>query len=175
MIPDEPVYYERFQWLAKEIVDNGGEVALVRVKDIEGMPNAAVVAIFNDARGRDYDEIAEPLTLLIKDTKSRKASTETITSRLQRLRHRFQEIYEIDFFQSSRGQDVGRLFRQAESLALNKRGPERKVRLRTEDYQGKTWITRPRPEIDRVAIPYRRNNDSGRQGKFFTKAQFLDD
>src|ERR1700752_4807084 len=74
VLPDEPVHYERFQWLAKEIVDNGGEAALVRVKDIEGMPNAAVVAMFNDARGRDYDEIAEPLTLLIKETKSRKSS-----------------------------------------------------------------------------------------------------
>ncbi|HEX4202576.1 MAG TPA: Chromate resistance protein ChrB, partial [Chthoniobacterales bacterium] len=107
VLPDEPVHYERFQWLAKEIVDNGGEAALVRVKDIEGMPNAAVVAMFNDARARDYDEIAEPLTLLIKDTKGRKASPEIFAGRLQRLRHRFQEIYEIDFFESSRGQDIG--------------------------------------------------------------------
>jgi hypothetical protein len=43
VLPDEPVHYERFQWLAKEIVDTGGEATLVRVKDIEGMPHAAVV------------------------------------------------------------------------------------------------------------------------------------
>ena len=42
VLPDEPVHYERFQWLAKEIVDTGGEATLVRVKDIEGMPHAAV-------------------------------------------------------------------------------------------------------------------------------------
>ena len=46
VLPDEPVHYERFQSLAKEIVDNGGEAALVRVKDIEGMPYAALVAMF---------------------------------------------------------------------------------------------------------------------------------
>jgi hypothetical protein len=37
VLPDEPVHYERFQWLAKEIDDGGGEATLVRVKDIEGM------------------------------------------------------------------------------------------------------------------------------------------
>src|SRR5215831_17533083 len=68
VLPDEPVHYERFQWLAKEIVDIGGEATLVRVKDIEGMPYSAVVALFNDARSRDYDELAEPLNLLIKDS-----------------------------------------------------------------------------------------------------------
>jgi hypothetical protein len=166
VLPDEPVHYEQFQWLAKEIVDNGGEAALVRVKDIEGTPNAAVVAMFNDARARDYDEIAEPLTLLIKDTKARKASPEMFSRRLQRLRHRFQEIHEIDFFESSRGQDLGRLFRQAESVESNKRGPERKERLRTGDYQGKTWITRPRPEIDRVGSAWLIRNYIDPKAKF---------
>ena len=83
VLPDEPAHYERFQWLAKEIVDTGGEATLVRVKDIEGMPHAAVVALFNDARVRDYDEIAEPLTRLLKDQKARKASAETFTSALR--------------------------------------------------------------------------------------------
>src|ERR1700736_5869150 len=71
VLPDEAVHYERFQWLANEIVDTGGEATLVRVKDIEGMPYSAVVALFNDARSRDYDELAEPLHLLLKDSKTR--------------------------------------------------------------------------------------------------------
>ena len=150
VLPDEPAHYERFQWLAKEIVDTGGEATLVRVKDIEGMPHAAVVALFNDARVRDYDEIAEPLTRLLKDQKARKASAETFTSALDKLRRRFQEIREIDYFQSSRGEDLRALFLKAELLGSPQKKPETKARLRTADYRGKTWITRPRPEIDRV-------------------------
>ena len=150
MLPDEPVHYERFQLLAKEIVDDGGESALVRVKDIEGTPYPALVAMFNEARAREYDEVAEPLTLLIKNTKGRKTSPEIFSRQLQKLRQRFQEIYDIDFFQSSRGEDLERLFQRAESLESNNGASERKERLRAEDYQGKTWITRPRPEIDRV-------------------------
>src|SRR6201982_2512775 len=150
VLPDEPVHYERFQWLAKEIDDGGGEATLVRVKDIEGMPYAAVVALFNEARARDYDEIAEPLTRLIKNRKSRKLPADTFTGELEKVQKRFQEIQEIDYFQSTRGEDLRALFQQAESLGAPKKKPETKARLRVEDFRGNNWITRPRPEIDRV-------------------------
>jgi hypothetical protein len=116
VLPDERVHYERFQSLAKEIVDNGGEAALIRVKDVEGMPYPALIAMFNEARAREYDEIAEPLTLLIRDTRDRKSSPEAFTKQLQKFQQRFHEIKNIDFFQSSRGEDLERLFRKAESL-----------------------------------------------------------
>ncbi len=150
VLPDEPVHYERFQWLAKEIVDTGGEATLVRVKDIEGMPHAAIVALFNEARARDYDELFEPLNLLIKDSKARKQSPDTFSNQLQKLRQRFQEIRDIDYFKSSRGEDLQRHLQKAEVLESPSKKPETKVQLRAEDYRGKTWITRPRPEIDRV-------------------------
>ena len=150
VLPDEPVHYERFQWLAKEVTDVGGEATLVRVKDIEGMPHAAIVAMFNEARARDYDEIVEPITHLIKDSKSRKRSLETFSAQLQKLRQRSQEIRDIDYFQSPRGEDVQRLLQKAEALESPKKKPETTIRLRVEDYRDKKWITRPRPEIDRV-------------------------
>ena len=146
VLPDEPVHYERFQWLAKEIVDTGGEATLVRVKDIEGMPHAAIVALFNEARARDYDELFEPLNLLIKDTKARKQSP----NQLQKIRQRFQEIRDIDYFQSSRGEDLQQLLQKAKALESPKNKPETIIRLRAEDYRSKSWVTRPRPEIDRV-------------------------
>src|SRR5215469_9271626 len=150
VLPDEPVHYERFQWLAKEIDDSGGEATLVRVKDIEGMPYAAVVALFNEARARDYDEIVETLTRLIKERKARKISADTFESEFEKVRRRFQEIQEIDYFQSARGEDLRALLQKAESLGAPKKKPETKTRLRVEDFRGKTWVTRPQPEIDRV-------------------------
>src|SRR5450631_2736627 len=69
VLPDEPVHYERFQWLGKEIVDVGGEATLARVAELEGMPYAALVSLFNDARSKDYDEVSETLTLLSRTRK----------------------------------------------------------------------------------------------------------
>jgi hypothetical protein len=151
ILPDEPTHYERFQWLAKEIVDMGGESTLARVKEIEGMPPAALIALFNDARKKDYDEIATPLAHLIKDVKTRKESPESFSNQVQKLKQRFQEIREIDYFQCSQAEDVQMMFQKAEALESPKRKPEVvRRRLRIEDYQGKIWLTRPKPEIDRV-------------------------
>jgi hypothetical protein len=33
VLPDEPVHYERFQWLGKEIVDVGGEATLAQERE----------------------------------------------------------------------------------------------------------------------------------------------
>src|SRR5207245_7892130 len=77
-------------------------------------------------------------------------SRESSANQLTKLRQRFQEIREVDYFESSRGEDLHRLFEKAESLGLPVKRPETKDRLRIEDYRNKLWITRPRPEIDRV-------------------------
>jgi hypothetical protein len=166
VLPDEPVHYERFQSLAKEIVDNGGEAALIRVKDVEGMPYPALIAMFNEARAREYDEIAEPLTSLIRDTRDRKSSPEAFTKQLQKFLQRFHEIKNIDFFESSRGEDLERLFRKAESLQSNRGESERKGRLSADGYQGKTWIVRPRPEIDGVGSAWLIHNFIDPEAKF---------
>ena len=42
------------------------------------------------------------------------------------------------------------MIQKAESLGPIRTRPETKQQLRAEDYRGKVWITRPRPEIDRV-------------------------
>ena len=71
---------------------------------------------------------------------------EEAVSELERLTRRFREVRAVDFFDSPRGHDVAMLLRRAE-------GPKRSRQLETLDvkqYQGKTWLTRPRPEIDRV-------------------------
>ena len=124
VLPHEPTHYERFQWLGKEVVDVGGEATLARVAELEGMPYAALVSLFNDARSKDYDEVAEALTLLIKDQKARKANPEAFANQLQKLKGRFQEIQAIDYFQCSRGEDVQRLIQKADALE----SPAKKIR-----------------------------------------------
>ena len=37
----------------------GGEATLARVAELEGMPYAALVSLFNDTRSKDYDEVSK--------------------------------------------------------------------------------------------------------------------
>src|SRR2546422_6037647 len=54
VLPDEPLHRERFQWLAAQVRDGGGEAMLVRVTEIEGLSNEEIAHLFNDERAEDY-------------------------------------------------------------------------------------------------------------------------
>jgi hypothetical protein len=143
LLPDNPPQYEHFQWLAQQIRDFGGDATLVRVQEIEGMPNEKLIALFNRARDEEYGAIKKSLHVFLAGGK--KADPDTNTAELERLTRQFRAIREIDFFQSARGQDVEMLLRRAEGV------PKKTLpRLDAKNYCRKTWLTRPRPEIDRV-------------------------
>jgi hypothetical protein len=144
LLPDAPAQYEQFQWLAQQIRDYGGDSTLVRAQEIEGLTKQKVIALFNDTRAKDYGELRKSLQSFI--TGRKKIEAEQAVSQLQRLTRQFREVRAVDFFDSPRGHDVAMLLRRAE-------GPKRSRQLEILDvkqYQGKTWLTRPRPEIDRV-------------------------
>ena len=144
LLPDEPAQYEQFQWLAQQIRDYGGDSTLVRAQEIEGLTKEKVIVMFNDARAKDYGELRKSLQRFIGRRK--KMDAERATAELERLTRQFREIREVDFFDSARGHDVAMLLRRAEG-----RGAARQLAvLDAKQYQGKTWLTRPRPEIDRV-------------------------
>jgi hypothetical protein len=144
LLPNEPAQYEQFQWLAQQIRDYGGESTLVRAQEIEGLTRDEVVSLFNAAREAEYADLKKALQNFI--SRRRKLDAESAAGELERLTKQFRELRQIDFFDSARGHEVAMLLRRAE-------GPQRSRKFQTLDakqYRGKTWLTRPRPEIDRV-------------------------
>jgi hypothetical protein len=66
LLPDTAAHYERFQWLAKQLRDGGGEATLIRTVDIEGVTPAEIHEMFNAARGTDYEELNRDLRALLR-------------------------------------------------------------------------------------------------------------
>ena len=160
LLPDEPAQYEQFQWLAQQIRDYGGDSTLVRAQEIEGLTREKVVAMFNDARAKDYVDLRKALQSFI--ARRKKMDAELAAAELERLTRQFREIRAVDFFDSARGHDVAMLLRRAE-------GPKRAGQLQILDakqYQAKTWLTRPRPEIDRVGSAWLISKIIDRKSKF---------
>ena len=160
LLPDEPAQYEQFQWLAQQIRDYGGDSTLVRAQEIEGLTKEKVIAMFNDARAKDYAELRKSLQGFIGRRK--KMDVERATAELERLTRQFREIREVDFFDSARGHDVAMLLRRAEG---HSRTGQLAV-LDAKQYQCKTWLTRPRPEIDRVGSAWLISKFIDRKPKF---------
>ena len=143
VLPDEPARYESFQWLTQHIRDAGGDATLVRAREIEGLPNERLIALFNVARAKEYAAVRE-LARALSETRKRKPN---FAEKLERIRKQFREIRTTDFFNCPKAQDVEMLLRkleQAPAGALNSPKIDRK------DFRGRVWVTRPRPEIDRV-------------------------
>jgi len=160
LLPDEPAQYEQFQWLAQQIRDYGGDATLVRAQEIEGLTREKAIGLFNDARAKHYAELRRSLQSFIGRRKGMDAEEAAVE--LERLTRRFREIRAADFFDSARGHDVAMLLRRAE-------GPRRSrqfEKLDVRQYQGKTWLTRPRPEIDRVGSAWLISKFIDRKPKF---------
>ena len=118
-----------------------------RVREIEGMKGEDVVHLFNEARAHDY----APLLAALRGsnhgrTKSR-AREPLAAAEIERLTRQFKEIQQVDFFDSPAGAAVRH---ELERVTLRTTtGPTRRLDLRR--YRGRTWVTRPRPHIDRTA------------------------
>ena len=145
LLPNNPSNEERFQWLATAIRKYGGDASVVHVESIDNLSKAQLIGRFSEARTREYQELIRELQAF-----SSKGVEGKTSGRLGRLRNRFQEIVEVDFFNSPLQVRVKELLEHAASL----RGPwpaapNRKVN--TKDYKGRLWVTRPRPGVDRCA------------------------
>jgi hypothetical protein len=143
LLPDQPTHYEHFQWLTKLIRDSGGEATLVRVREIEGLPNERLVEMFNAARDKEYAGISKALRNLERGKKPRP----DVADELDRLTRQFRAIRMIDFFNSSRAQDIEMQLRKTER---KRRSKGTLPKIDPQNYRGRIWLTRPRPEIDRV-------------------------
>jgi len=147
VLPDEPAHFERFQWLSKQILDAGGEATLIRVAEIDGVSNAQIIGMFNHARASDYKE----LTSACQDALARhkKGKTAELAAETAKWKQRFEAIKAIDYFRSPAAHDAQMLLQRVEK-ALGSQARASIQKLQPSRFLGKTWLTRPRPGIDRA-------------------------
>lgn len=145
ILPDEPTHLERFQWLAKQVRDDGGEASVIQTTRIDGMEDQEIVRLFQADREEDYKQLTGEIQNTLKNAKK---GSLAYASAVERFRRRFQEMKAIDYFDSPKAKPVDELLQRAATHDTDDRGGgsvlERKA------FTGKTWLTRPRPEVDRV-------------------------
>lgn len=146
VLPNEALHRERFQWLAKQVLDGGGDATLVLVTEIEGLSSDQMVGLFNDAREFEYNELTQELNKLAQRNKDKKR--ESFEAEVEKLNRHFHEIREIDFFHCPAAHDAEMLLKRTEGMFRPK--TRTVTKLKAEDFTGKAWLTRPRPEVDRA-------------------------
>jgi hypothetical protein len=146
ILPDEPAHRERFQWLAQQVREGGGDATLIYATDIEGTSDEEIVRMFNAARAADYAAFVAEIETFIAG--NRRKAGETFGAELERFAARFEAIRQLDYFNSPSAEEARMQLERARTLhAKKERAPAKLSRKR---FLGRAWLTRPRLEIDRV-------------------------
>src|SRR5215470_16439672 len=117
LLPNRPSNEERFQWLATSIRKYGGDASVVHVESIDNLSRPQLIGRFAEVRAREYQELIRDLHALSSDRAEGKGK-----GRLSRLRDRFQEIVEVDFFDSPMQKRAQELLEQAAKSSTRRLG-----------------------------------------------------
>src|SRR5580765_1592269 len=103
ILPDQPTHFERFQWLAKQVRDDGGEASVIQTSRIDGLSDEDIMNLFQRDRGEDYKQLKTEIQSSLKQPKKRPAKLPTT---LEKFRRRFREIRDIDYFNTPQSTEV---------------------------------------------------------------------
>ncbi len=161
IVPATDEHEELFQWLIGEVKTMGGDGAFVRSAEVRTMDEADIRGLFVRQAEQEYRKLEKGLEVLERKFQSvRKGTTgqepAALSDHLSRIEKDFNEIARRDFFFSPAGagikkriQAMGTGLRASVGKTIEKDTaiPAR----RSADYQGRTWATRKRPFVDRMA------------------------
>jgi len=145
LLPNSSGNEERFEWLATAIRKYGGDASVVHVQSIDNLSTPQLIGRFTEARSKEYQELLQEIDKFVVVPEYQQG-----VSRLTRLRSRFQEIVDVDFFGSPLQKRVAELLANAGARRTAKSTPTRE-KVDPRDYTNRVWVTRPHPGVDRCA------------------------
>jgi hypothetical protein len=170
-LPANAETQEDFAWLAKEIVEEGGEAMICEAALVEGLSDHDMQGLFDQARDEDYARIAAEAREIAgrqSDEATDRELAETATQ-VGRLRKQLDAVVAIDFFGAN-----GRLAAQGlvEGLEAALQGGDAMTSPEPAPAAGpldnRTWVTRKGIQVDRIASAWliRRFIDKAARFKF---------
>jgi hypothetical protein len=162
VLPDNEDHHEYFQWLVSEVITRGGEGAFVRAERIESMEEKELRALFDQNRNKEYHPVETGIEALERRLGNFKKGGGTepkknLIEDFNRLIREFERVRKVDFFSSIKGASLEIRLKAIENeiTSLSAREIKRPEKLmhqkERKDYQRRTWVTRKRPYVDRIA------------------------
>jgi hypothetical protein len=141
---------EDFQWLAREITENGGEATVCAAELVEGLTDAQVQALFHAARDAQYAEVTKEARRLLA-IPARRRTDEAWPLEVGKLRKQLEEIIAIDFLGAPGRMTAEALVGRIEQLVAERSTPPAATPPEASTPQGAVWVTRRGIHVDRMA------------------------
>ena len=158
MLPENPETTELFQWLVQEIHSVRGEATLLRVDRVEPITDKDIVGLFHKTRAVEYHVVIEGCREILRhldryQTHHRRGIPK-LRTKLDAMKRELDRVQGIDYLKAPAGERARSVW---ETTAKRLRAVEtrphalRGQRRGALPPRGSTWVTRPRPHIDRIA------------------------
>ncbi|TAL11054.1 MAG: hypothetical protein EPO02_05685 [Nitrospirae bacterium] len=157
VLPERDECVEAFQWLAQEVQQAKGEAVVMRVERFEGLTDPQIIELFRDSCRKKYSEIESEAAEVEKSIHATKKSKSNsgILERLEKLRKKYAEVAQVDFFESAEGAGVASQIRNIQQALRQGTVSDPAVASVTfSEYRDKRWVTRPRPHVDRLGCAW---------------------
>jgi hypothetical protein len=170
VLPARDECLEAFQWLAQEIRQAKGDAVVMRIEQFEGLSEERLIALFNEARKKEYGELEAELEELDKPSRARKPDRRAhVQEALAKFRRRYNDIARVDYFGCPDGMRVAAQLAKIEQNLSHPAGLDVKIApADVAEFRDKRWVTRTRPHVDRLACIWliRRSVDSHAQIRY---------
>ena len=157
VLPNTPQAREDFEWLATEIRGANGQASIMTADALTAEEDEQIRAAFLTQRAAEYDAVRAGAEAVLRSVKIRPAGTRRIAAG-RALRSGREALVRLDAMDvipaEARSKAVAALDRLEARLVPE---PERTPTMpatataRVNSFQGRTWVTRPRPGVDRMA------------------------
>ena len=155
LLPQRPEFRQTLQVQAEDVIAGGGS-AHVLTLDSENQDQQKTFENLFD-RSTDYAKLVENIQQTT-DLNRKPEDLAKIQKQIHRLRKDFEAIALQDFFPGAAREQAAAVLEDLEHAITERLAPDephavhRRIRrLHHQDYQGRTWATRQRPWIDRLA------------------------
>jgi len=174
-LPDTSDAREDFEWLKTEVKAAGGDASVFAADNVDAWSDDTLVEEFRRARQDVYEELSRDVEEALRRAGSARRPKGTRAPALRRLldifRERLVAAEKIDFFGSAGRDRVLTFLRQLEDrIGGTSRQPAHSAQGdhsgRIAAFQGRLWITRPRPGVDRMASAWLIRHFIDRQARF---------
>ncbi|MDQ6886174.1 MAG: chromate resistance protein [Gemmatimonadota bacterium] len=174
VLPNRPEMVEDFEWLRTEIVADGGDAIIWVARAMAGVTDSGLEALFRDARDSEYAEIVEMALVMRSSVLDQGEGSERPARALAKLRRRLGEIEKVDFFDARGRLAAQRAISELERAVVDD-GTSQSLRATSPSVFGKTWVTRERVFVDRIASAWliRRFIDPAATFKFVPPSGYL--
>lgn len=143
---------EDFNWVREEIQSAQGQVSVLEASAVDGYTDGELVQQFRQQRTADYEALAADIRMTGKQLlrRDRQVAPVARERKLRALRERYAAVQSRDYFGAAGRHLVEQAFQDIETAGAPKKPGPAKL-LRQADFRRRTWVTRCRPGIDRMA------------------------